>query len=201
MKSTRMIWSDALDQFLQQHYRDHGPAWCAERMGVKYNSVAFRASFLGLTRHSAKPLDHPHIPGFFWTALCGNAATRGWVVEITPDDIWAQYQAQQGRCALTGWAVVFGRKGVMTASVDRIDSSLGYTRANIQVVHKRVNRSKLALSDEQFREMCASIAAYRPDLVPHTEEWRTNDWHDTEQPFHRGRIKDLDVSEEALFPA
>ncbi len=97
--------------------------------------------------------------------------------------------------------MVFGRKGVMTASVDRIDSSLGYTCANIQIVHKRVNRSKLALSDEKFREMCAAIAQHRPDLMPHTEEWRINDWHDTEQPFHRGGLKHLDVSEEALFPA
>jgi len=43
-------------------------------------------------------------------------------------------------------------------SLDRIDSSKHYTRDNIQIVHKDVNRMKNKYSEEYFIKLCKMIA-------------------------------------------
>lgn len=48
-----------------------------------------------------------------------------------------------------------GCKG--TASPDRIDSSLGYTKDNVQWVHKDVNTIKWDLSHDRFVKLCKTI--------------------------------------------
>jgi hypothetical protein len=50
------------------------------------------------------------------------------------------------------------RKG--TASLDRIDSSRGYTADNIQWVHKHVNLMKRSFNEEYFINTCKQIVTY-----------------------------------------
>ena len=45
-----------------------------------------------------------------------------------------------------------------TASLDRIDSLLGYTIDNVQWVHKDINRIKFDMSQCRFVELCCLIA-------------------------------------------
>ena len=47
-----------------------------------------------------------------------------------------------------------------TASLDRKDSSLGYTLDNIQWVHRTVNKIKLDLQQDEFVEWCKRVAAH-----------------------------------------
>lgn len=85
---------------------------------------------------------------------------------ITPEEIWSIYLSQDKKCALSGLPVDFeggrypdGRKStVCSASLDRIDSLLPYTKENCQIVHKDVNRMKNAYPQEYFIQMCISIA-------------------------------------------
>jgi hypothetical protein len=44
-----------------------------------------------------------------------------------------------------------------TASLDRIDSSLGYVRGNVQWLHKDVNWMKNTLDQDRFIELCKAI--------------------------------------------
>jgi hypothetical protein len=62
-----------------------------------------------------------------------------------------------GYCAMTGWpiSVDYGR---VTASLDRIDNSLGYYAANVQWVHVMVNMTKNKYDNKDFIEMCKAIA-------------------------------------------
>jgi hypothetical protein len=48
-----------------------------------------------------------------------------------------------------------------TASLDRIDSKLGYIPGNIQWVHKTINRMKVNLPEEDFVYFCRLITDYR----------------------------------------
>jgi len=44
-----------------------------------------------------------------------------------------------------------------TASLDRIDSTKGYTLDNIQWVHKTLNRLKMNLDNQEFIEWCKKL--------------------------------------------
>ncbi len=46
----------------------------------------------------------------------------------------------------------------MTASLDRIDSSRGYTLDNIQWVHKDLNKMKTNYPNDYFIKMCKYVA-------------------------------------------
>ncbi len=73
------------------------------------------------------------------------------------------FEEQQGKCALSSIELILAgsisrhRKGETTASIDRIDSSKGYTKDNVQWLHKRVNIMKNNLSDSDFIQMCCRI--------------------------------------------
>ena len=63
---------------------------------------------------------------------------------LTPDQAARQYRKQRGRCAASGVEIHFGRRGLSvadrTASPDRKDSAVGYTRNTFQWLHKVVNK-------------------------------------------------------------
>jgi len=52
-------------------------------------------------------------------------------------------------------------EGASTASLDRIDSSKGYVRGNIQWVHIAINFMKHSLPEEEFIRWCCLVAQYR----------------------------------------
>jgi hypothetical protein len=47
-----------------------------------------------------------------------------------------------------------------TASLDRIDSLVGYIKGNVQWVHKDVNVSKMDFDESYFRQLCAAVTAH-----------------------------------------
>lgn len=88
-----------------------------------------------------------------------SAETRGIQFSISVEDIWNIYVNQDFRCALTGWPVGWSDVGAIhTASIDRIDSSLGYVLGNIQIVHKDGNMAKQQFTQDYFLELCAAVA-------------------------------------------
>lgn len=84
---------------------------------------------------------------------------RGLAWELEPADILGLYEEQEGVCALTGWPIGWSEKGLTaTVSIDRIDSSEGYLKGNVQLLHKDVNMAKQQYSQAYFVEMCKAIA-------------------------------------------
>ena len=87
------------------------------------------------------------------------AETRGLVFDVTVEDIWFLYTSQEGRCALSGMPIGWSEVGsIHTASLDRIDSSKGYLKDNVQLLHKDVNFMKQQFNQEYFVEVCRAIA-------------------------------------------
>ena len=85
--------------------------------------------------------------------------SRGLFWDLEPEDIVQMYNEQQGVCALTGWPIGWAEKGLTaTVSIDRIDSSEGYVKGNVQLLHKDVNMAKQQYSQEYFIKMCKAIA-------------------------------------------
>jgi hypothetical protein len=80
-------------------------------------------------------------------------------VEVTAKDIWDLFIKQDRKCALSGVPLtISGSSKYNDASVDRIDSSKGYTLDNIQWVHKHINFMKRTYSQHYFIEMCKKVA-------------------------------------------
>ena len=79
---------------------------------------------------------------------------------ITPEYLRGMYDAQDGKCAITGIEMTHVR-GVddlsRNISIDRIDSSKGYVHGNVQLVCKIVNLMKHEQSLEELRFWCYAI--------------------------------------------
>jgi hypothetical protein len=88
-----------------------------------------------------------------------SALTRGYSWEITPEDLDLMYEKQGKVCALSGISIGWAASGWQhTASVDRIDNSLGYFLDNIHLVHKHINMMRGSLPVDEFVRLCEAVA-------------------------------------------
>jgi len=95
----------------------------------------------------------------WFTKFQTSAETRGLVFDVTIEDIWFLYTAQDGKCALSGLPIGWAEIGQLhTASIDRIDSTEGYFVSNVHLVHKDINMMKQQYSQEYFIELCKAVA-------------------------------------------
>jgi len=90
----------------------------------------------------------------------------GWPFEITIEAVWDLFLAQNRKCALSGLPLKFGSGNKGNASLDRIDSTKGYTLGNVQWVDKDVNKMKMDLSQPYFIELCRRISALGTRIPP-----------------------------------
>lgn len=110
-----------------------------------------------------KKIEFTEITYPYFMHLQSGATARQLDFNIKPEDVVNKIKKQNYKCALSGFDICFAitpkefKSGIQTASVDRIDSSQGYTVDNIQVVHKDINRIKLDLSQEYFIKICEAV--------------------------------------------
>jgi hypothetical protein len=105
---------------------------------------------------------YEEIGGKLWSTIKRRARNRHVEFAIDIKDAWELFIKQNRNCALSGLPIVFGissrRMSESTASLDRIDSSMGYLLDNVQWVHKTVNIMKNTLPNDFFVAMCQKIA-------------------------------------------
>ena len=101
-----------------------------------------------------------------WFKKCKiSSEVRGLEFIITIEDVFNLFLKQNKKCALSGIDLYFepvGQKHII--SIDRIDSSKGYTIENIQLIHKDLNFMKQQFSQEYFIEMCKLVAKLNPQV-------------------------------------
>lgn len=100
-----------------------------------------------------------NVTGMYFQKIRKSAEKRNIPFAITREEMDDVFQQQNGKCRYLGLPLSFethGKKG--TASLDRINSKLGYTKDNIQWVHKDVNTIKWDLSHEDFVRICKTIS-------------------------------------------
>lgn len=76
---------------------------------------------------------------------------------------------QNYKCALSGIEIAkkttknnLNDPSENTASLDRIDSSKGYTKDNVQWIHKDINKMKNSYNQQYFINICNKIAQQNP---------------------------------------
>jgi len=90
--------------------------------------------------------------------------------DLTIEDVYNKWIEQDKKCALTGIDLSFQGEGRWTEngnytkkydiSLDRIDSSKGYTADNIQLVHKDINQMKHTFDQSYFIKMCKMVSEH-----------------------------------------
>jgi hypothetical protein len=101
------------------------------------------------------------ISGSWWTNRVTRTDHKRVPVEIniTKEYAWKLFLKQKRKCALSGLDLVISiNTNIGTASIDRIDSTKGYIKGNIQWVHKHVNYMKNKFDQDYFIEMCNKIS-------------------------------------------
>lgn len=98
---------------------------------------------------------------YYFRVIRSGALIRNLEFSITPSYINDLFIKQEGKCALSGLDLYFGKKykdTSGTASLDRIDSTKGYIEGNLQWIHKDLNRLKLNFQNDKFIELCKLVA-------------------------------------------
>jgi hypothetical protein len=112
---------------------------------------------------SSKWRGYEEISGGFWWTVKKNAQNRHIDFNITIEEMWDLFIKQERKCALSGLPLKFSsssRARDGNASIDRIDSNLGYSINNVQWVDKQVNEMKLNLDEKTLIEFCHLVADY-----------------------------------------
>lgn len=78
-------------------------------------------------------------------------------IDISKQYIERLYFEQGKKCAISGVNITLGND----ASLDRIDSALGYIKENVQWVHKDINIMKGTYSEEYFIEVCKNVCSFK----------------------------------------
>lgn len=107
------------------------------------------------------------IPKTYINNIQRGNAKKGRVVNLNWEYMWELLIKQDFKCAISGVPIGFAggsrskQRRNWTASVDRIDSALGYTNDNVQWVHKHINKMKQDFTQEQFVQFCICVSEYQ----------------------------------------
>lgn len=91
-------------------------------------------------------------------------------VTVTLDDLKRIWDEQEGTCPLTGWKLYLPETSRWTgarcrpgwASLDRIDSSIGYTPENVRWISVMANLAKSSWDDEDVIAFAKAIVDHLP---------------------------------------
>ena len=109
------------------------------------------------------------IGGCYWTSIKRGALKRKLCFNLRMKDAWNIFLKQGGKCAISGMDIAFVKqdgknKRGHSASLDRIDSSKGYTPDNVQWVHKTINIMKGDMPDKEFLKICGEIVEHNKKI-------------------------------------
>lgn len=100
------------------------------------------------------------LSGKQWWIIKKGARIRGLPFRISMEDTWELFLKQNKKCSLTNLdlTLIGENGGTGNASLDRIDSLKGYTKDNIQWVHKTVNKMKMEFAQDEFIKFCKLVS-------------------------------------------
>lgn len=89
-----------------------------------------------------------------------SAAKRQQVFALTIDDVVACWKEQDGVCVYSGRKMTLATGHLTTVSIERINSSEGYTPANTVLVCQAINRMKSDFEFDDFYNLCRDVAVF-----------------------------------------
>ena len=94
------------------------------------------------------------------------AEKRNLEYKLTPEYMWTLLEQQDFKCALTGIPLIIHKikSSEITASLDRIDNTKGYTPENVRWVHKRINVMRMNMTDQELLHWCTLLINHNKSL-------------------------------------
>ena len=177
-------WKDEDDEFLKENYLFYGPKHCAEKLKKTVSAVISRAQMLRCVRNFREEKYNENIPTGIMAGIYKRMEEWDTPLDFDSHYIFNLLGEQDYKCALTGKEIKFTKKSLKenTASVDRIDSKLPYSKDNIQIVHKKFNRFKNNLDERELLEMCQMVVKNLGARFA-AIEWTWDIMNDTEVPI------------------
>ena len=135
-----------------------------EKEVLLYNVLSGKSKSCGCEKkHLRKGL--AEITGEYWCNLKFNAAKRKIDFNLTIEYAWNLFLKQEKKCSISGLFLSFkDNDKFKSASLDRIDSKKGYTKDNVQWVHKDVNWMKQEYPQDRFIEICKAVSITKNTL-------------------------------------
>jgi hypothetical protein len=122
---------------------------------------------------------YENIPGRLWCDIKNGAKHRNIGFEISIQEANDLFNTQEGKCLLTGEKINLDcvengkyNRHLRTASLDRVDSNEGYTKDNVQWLHRDVNKMKQGFSNDILLDICKLIINHISDSFLKDEEIR-----------------------------
>lgn len=124
----------------------------------------------GCFKSSCKGIHHKNWKGYgkissaLFSKIKALSQRRHLKFDLTIQYLWKLFKQQNEKCPLSGIVLTFPltaheiTHGKGSASLDRIDSSRGYIKGNVQWVHKDINMMKQQFSQSYFIEMCHLVS-------------------------------------------
>jgi len=94
---------------------------------------------------------------FRLTSAKARARAKNIPCEIDVPYLQSLLDQQENKCFYSGIEMELNRAGAYTASIDRIDSSIGYVKGNVSFVISAVNTMKNDLSEKEFLSIIESV--------------------------------------------
>lgn len=122
-------------------------------------------------KRSKKWKGYGDISGSYWYLIIHRAKRFNREISITIEQAWNMFLTQNKKCYLTGLPLTFtnnyrNSKKEQTASLDRIDSSKGYTIDNVCWIHKDIQPMKMDLNLKDFISYCKLIVNNSININP-----------------------------------
>ena len=92
-----------------------------------------------------------------------SAKKRNQEFSLEVSDIVDFWNEQAGICAYSGREMTLTAGQLNTVSIERIDSTIGYTKNNTILVCQAINRMKSDFTFEDFYELCRDVADFMGD--------------------------------------
>jgi len=174
------IYGNYLVLSLSEERKRGLPSWVCKCLNCGSIQVRCTAEFKvdKVTSHcpecfwQVKYRGYKDIPLGYWNRCKDQAEERSIEFDLHIWEAWDQYEWQDRECAFTGLPIVFSRnpnKVEQTASLDRLDSNLGYTPENIRWVHKHVNVMKKDYDMDYFLSLCKLVKEPSGSVFEDTE--------------------------------
>ena len=107
------------------------------------------------------------IPPYLYSQIERGAKNRGIIYSLNKEYVENLYISQNKCCALTGINIIFARsreETLTTASLDRINSDVGYIEENVQWIHKDLNRMKNIFPNDKFINWCKLVTEFHKEI-------------------------------------
>lgn len=131
------------------------------KLGRKKSCGCFR----GNERHYNKSWTGcGEISGAFFSKIKNSAKKRNIEFNISIEYIWNLFLKQNRKCVYSNLELKFNSGSLYfdgTASLDRIDSSKGYIKGNLQWIHKNIQSMKMNKTEKEFLSWCNKISNFR----------------------------------------